>query len=114
MIHHERLRPLSHDYLADEWNLIEKGFHPEFLAQLKTMLAVGNGYLGTRCPEEGGPNAENGTFINGFYENPPLSTARKPTASRNWPDHLECDRQQDHQAFGDDDFWLPNANFLRP
>jgi trehalose/maltose hydrolase-like predicted phosphorylase len=52
MIHHERLRPPSHDYPADEWNIIEKGFHPEFLAQLETMLALGNGYLGMRgCPE---------------------------------------------------------------
>ena len=43
-------------YPADRWNIIEKGFHPEFLAQLETMLAVGNGYLGMRgCPEEGGP-----------------------------------------------------------
>jgi hypothetical protein len=24
MIHHERLRPPSHDYPADEWNVIEK------------------------------------------------------------------------------------------
>src|SRR5437762_13224043 len=59
MIHHERLRPPSRDYPADEWNVIEKRFHPEFLAQLETMLALGNGYLGMRgCPEEGGPNAE--------------------------------------------------------
>ena len=73
MIHHERLRPPSHDYPADEWNVIEKGFHPEFLAQLETMLALGNGYLGMRgCPEEGGPNAENTTLINGFYETNPI------------------------------------------
>ena len=73
MIHHERLRPPSHDYPADEWNVIEKGFHPEFLAQLETMLALGNGYLGMRgCPEEGGPNAENSTLINGFYETRPI------------------------------------------
>jgi alpha,alpha-trehalose phosphorylase len=72
MLHHERLRPPSHDYPADEWNVIEKAFHPELLAQLETMLALGNGYLGMRgCPEEGGPNAENGTFINGFYETCP-------------------------------------------
>jgi alpha,alpha-trehalose phosphorylase len=52
MIHHERQRPPSHDYPADEWNVIEKRFHPEFLAQLETMLALGNGYLGMRgCPE---------------------------------------------------------------
>ena len=48
MIHHERLRPPAHDYPADEWHVIEKAFHPEFLAQLETMLALGNGYLGMR------------------------------------------------------------------
>lgn len=73
MLHHERLRPPSHDYPADEWNLIEKRFHPEFLAQGETISALGNGYLGMRgCPEEGGPIAENGTFINGFYETRPI------------------------------------------
>ena len=37
------------------------------------MLALGNGYFGMRgCPEEGGPNAENGTYINGFYETWPI------------------------------------------
>jgi alpha,alpha-trehalose phosphorylase len=69
MIHHVPRRPPFHDFPADEWNVIEKSFHPEFLAQLETMLALGNGYLGMRgCPEEGGPNAENATLINGFYE----------------------------------------------
>jgi alpha,alpha-trehalose phosphorylase len=64
MIHHVPLRPPSRDFPADEWNVIEKGFHPEFLAQLETMLALGNGYLGMRgCPEEGGPNVENSTLI---------------------------------------------------
>src|SRR5208337_5525435 len=73
MIHHERLRPSSHDYPADEWNVIEKRFNPEFLAQLETMLALGNGYLGMRgCLEDGGPNAENSTLINGFYETYPI------------------------------------------
>ena len=49
MLHHVRLRPPTHDYPADEWNVIEKGFHPEFLAQLETMLALGNGALGPTC-----------------------------------------------------------------
>jgi len=31
MIHHERLRPPPHDYPADEWHLIEKRYHPEFV-----------------------------------------------------------------------------------
>ena len=54
MLHHERFRPSFREYPADEWNIVEKAFHPEFLAQLETMLALGNGYLGMRgCPEEG-------------------------------------------------------------
>src|SRR5215472_17305082 len=73
MIHHERLRPPPQEYPADEWHVIEQGFHPEFLAQLETMLSLGNGYLGMRgCPEDGGPNAENSTLINGFYETHPI------------------------------------------
>lgn len=38
----------SHDYPADEWNVVEKAFHPELRAQLETMLAFVNGYLGIR------------------------------------------------------------------
>src|ERR1700760_101989 len=78
MIHHERLRPPSHDYPADEWNIVEKGFHPEFLAQMETIMTVGNGYLGMRgCPEEGGPTVENSTLINGFYETRPITYAEE-------------------------------------
>ena len=51
----------------------KEAFHPEFAAQLETMLALGNGYVGMRgCPEEGGPNAENATLINGYYETHPI------------------------------------------
>src|ERR1700757_1964842 len=78
MIHHERLRPPSHDYPADEWNVVEKGFHPEFLAQMETIMTVGNGYLGMRgCPEEGEPTVENSTLINGFYETRPITYAEE-------------------------------------
>jgi hypothetical protein len=42
MIHQERLRPPLRDFPADEWNLVESGFHPEFLAQLETIMALGN------------------------------------------------------------------------
>jgi|SRR6516164_4827474 hypothetical protein len=52
---------------------LRKASTRSFLAQLETMLALGNGYLGMRgCPEEGGPNAENATLINGFYETRPI------------------------------------------
>jgi len=83
MLHHERLRPPSHDYPADEWNVIEKRFQPEFLAQLETVLALGNGYLGMRgCPEEGGPNAENSTSSMDSMKPGQSYTEKKPMASR--------------------------------
>ena len=116
MIHHERLRPPSHDYPADEWNIIEKGFHPEFLAQSETMLAVGNGYLGMRgCPEEGGPNAENGTFINGFYETWPIVYGEEAYGfAKTGQTIVNVTDSKIIKLFVDDEpFWLPNAHCLR-
>ena len=73
MIHHERLKPPPQDYAPDPWSLIEKSFHPEFIAQMEAVLALGNGYLGMRgAPEEGSPCVQNGTFVNGFYESWPI------------------------------------------
>lgn len=115
MIHHERLRPPSHDYPADEWNVIEKGFHPEFLAQLETMLALGNGYLGMRgCPEEGGPNAENTTLINGFYETRPIVYPEDAYGfAKVGQTILGVTDSKIIKLFVDDEpFWLPNANLL--
>ena len=116
MIHHERLRPPSHDYPADEWNIIEKGFHPEFLAQLETMLAVGNGYLGMRgCPEEGGPNVENGTFINGFYETRPIVYGEEAYGfAKTGQTIVNVTDSKIIKLFVDDEpFWLPNAHCVR-
>src|SRR5215813_12767449 len=116
MIHHERFRPPFHDYPADEWNIIEKSFHPEFLAQLETMLAVGNGYLGMRgCPEEGGPNAENGTFINGFYETRPIVYGEEAYGfAKTGQTIVNVTDSKIIKLFVDDEpFWLPNARFLR-
>ncbi len=115
MIHHERLRPPSHDYPADEWNVIERAFHPEFLAQLETMLALGNGYLGMRgCPEEGGPNAENTTLINGFYETRPIVYPEDAYGfAKTGQTILSVTDSKIIKLFVDDEpFWLPNANLL--
>jgi alpha,alpha-trehalose phosphorylase len=115
MIHHERLRPPLHDYPADEWNVIEKAFHPEFRAQLETMLALGNGYLGIRgCPEEGGPNAENGTFINGFYETRPIVYGEEAYGfAKTGQTILNVTDSKIIKLFVDDEpFWLPKARFL--
>ena len=115
MLHHERLRPPSHDYPADEWNVIEKNFHPEFLAQLETMLSLGNGYLGMRgCPEEGGPNAENGTFINGFYETWPIVYGEDAYGfAKTGQTICNVTDSKIIKLFVDDEpFWLPHANLL--
>src|SRR6201993_1807547 len=115
MIHHEPPRPPSPEYPADEWNVIEKGFHPEFLAQLETMLALGNGYLGMRgCPEEGGPNAENTTLINGFYETSPIVYPEEAYGfAKTGQTIIGVTDSKIIKLFVDDEpFWLPNANLL--
>src|SRR6476620_9043538 len=115
MIHHVPLRPPARDFPADEWNVIEKGFHPEFLAQLETMLAPGNGYLGMRgCPEEGGPSAENSTLINGFYETRPIVYPEDAFGfAKTGQTIFSVTDSKTIKLFVDDEpFWLPNANLL--
>ena len=115
MIRHERLRPPSADYPADEWNIIEKRFNPEFLAQSETMAALGNGYLGMRgCPEEGGPNAENGTFINGFHETWPIvyGEAAYGFAKTGQTIFNVTDAKVLKLFVDDEPFWLLNAKLL--
>src|SRR5215467_8694571 len=113
MIHHERLRLPHHDCPADEWHVIEKGFHPEFLAQFETMLALGNGYLGMRGgPEEGGPNVQNGTFINGFHETWPIVYSEDAYGfARTGQTMLNVTDSKIIRLFVDDEpFELPHAN----
>jgi alpha,alpha-trehalose phosphorylase len=115
MIHHVPLRPPFRDFPADEWNVIEKGFHPKFLAQLETMLALGNGYLGMRgCPEEGGPNAENATLINGFYETRPIVYGEEAYGfAKTGQTILNVTDSKIIKLFVDDEpFWLPDAHLL--
>src|SRR5215467_11445312 len=73
MLRHDRLKPSLQDYPPQEWSVLETSFHPEFMAQMETVLALGNGYLGMRgSPEEGSPCIQDGTFVNGFYESWPI------------------------------------------
>ena len=115
MLHHERLRPPSRDYPADEWNVVEKRFRPEFLAQLETMMALGNGYIGMRgCPEEGGPNAENSTLINGFYETRPIVYGEEAYGfAKTGQTICNVTDSKIIKLFVDDEpFWLPDANLI--
>jgi alpha,alpha-trehalose phosphorylase len=115
MLHHERLRPPPQDYPADEWNVIEKAIHPEFLAQSETMSALGNGYLGMRgCPEEGGPSGENCTLINGFYESWPIVYPEGAYGfAKTGQAILDVTDTKIIKLFIDDEpFWLPDARLL--
>ena len=115
MLHHKHLRPPPRDYPADEWNVIENGFHPEFLAQLETGFALSNGYIGIRgCPEEGGPSAENSTLINGFYETWPIIYPEEAYGfARTGQTIVNVTDSKIIKLFVDDEpFWLPNANLL--
>ena len=115
MIHHERVKPDHHVYPPDEWNIIEKKFNPDFLAQTETMLAVGNGYLGMRgCSEEGGPVGQEGTFINGFYESWPIVYGEEAFGyAKTGQTIVNATDTKIIKLYVDDEpFWLPNANML--
>ena len=116
MIRHKRLSPPGGDYPPDEWNVIEKEFRPDFLAQLETVLALGNGYIGMRgCPEEGGPNAENSTLINGFYETWPIVYAEDAYGfAKTGQTILNVTDSKTVKLFVDDEpFWLSHAQLLK-
>jgi alpha,alpha-trehalose phosphorylase len=116
MIRHKRLSPPVGDYPVDEWNVIEKEFRPDFLAQLETVLALGNGFIGMRgCPEEGGPSAENSTLVNGFYETWPIVYAEDAYGfAKTGQTILNVTDSKTIKLFVDDEpFWLSHAHLLK-
>jgi alpha,alpha-trehalose phosphorylase len=113
MLHHKRLRPPGQDYPPNVWGVIEKTFREEFIAQMETVMALGNGYLGMRgTPEEGGPCVENGTFINGFYESWPISYGEEAFGfARTGQTLLNVTDSKIIKLIVDDEpFWLAVAN----
>lgn len=69
-----RATVLPHDvYPVDTWALVERGFHPEALPLLETVMTLGNGMLGARGGfHTGFPAHQPGVLINGFYESWPI------------------------------------------
>jgi alpha,alpha-trehalose phosphorylase len=62
-----------HIYPPEEWRLVEKAFAPRYVAQMETVFATSNGYLGIRGAfEERAPVFQPGTFVNGFHETWPI------------------------------------------
>jgi alpha,alpha-trehalose phosphorylase len=63
-------------YPHDPFRLVEKKFNPARMAQMETLFAVANGYLGIRGTfEEGTPVFRKGTLVNGFHETWPITYA---------------------------------------
>ncbi len=115
MIHHERVKPPPYVYPADEWNLIEKKFMPQFLEMMETVFATANGYLGMRgCFEEGTPVANNGTYVNGFYESWPIVYGEEAYGfAKTGQTIVNVTDSKIIKLYVDDEpFYLPRANIL--
>lgn len=87
----------------------------ELTGQAETMFALSNGYLGMRgVTEEGSPVREPGTYLNGFYENRPISYGERaygfPTVGQSI---LNCPDGTVMKLFVDDEpLILPDAEIL--
>ena len=75
MIKRERkgIYAAQHIYPPDPWRITEKQFYPELIGLAETIFCTSNGYIGMRGAfEEGNPNYQNFTIVNGFYETWPI------------------------------------------
>ncbi|MFQ5966114.1 MAG: glycoside hydrolase family 65 protein [Acidimicrobiia bacterium] len=56
-------------YPVDEWAVIETQPREDLVSRSETLFALSNGYFGVRGTyDQGEPNHEPGTIVNGFYE----------------------------------------------
>ena len=116
MLQHEPLVPPRYIYPPDPWRWVEKQFYPKFLIQMETLFSTANGYLGMRGVfEEGTPVAENGTFINGFYESWPIVYAEEAYGfAKTGQTIVNATDSKIIKLYVDDEsFYLPTANLLR-
>ncbi|TFG60943.1 MAG: hypothetical protein E4H36_11215 [Spirochaetales bacterium] len=57
-----------------EWTIIEEGFDAARVPAGESVFSLANGSLGIRYSfEEGSPVYKPGTYVNGFYENLPIT-----------------------------------------
>lgn len=116
MLQHKPLIPPRYIYPPEPWRWVEKQFSPKFLIQMETLFSTANGYLGMRGVfEEGAPVAENGTFINGFYESWPIVYAEEAYGfARTGQTIVNATDSKIIKLYVDDEpFYLPTANLLR-
>ncbi len=61
-------------YPVDAWRIRELSFEPGFTARNETIFSLANGHLGLRGNFEEEPgNAVHGTYVNGFFEEAPIT-----------------------------------------
>ena len=69
MLHREIIGLPTTVYPVDEWALVETEVDEEYLPRAETLFSLSNGYVGMRgAPDEGRPQYDYGTFVNGFHE----------------------------------------------
>lgn len=118
MIRRERkgIYTAPHIYPPDPWKITEKRFYPELLGITETVFSTSNGYMGMRGVfEEGKPNHQNSTILNGFHETWPITYGEEAFGFTkmgqtvvNIPDSRIIRLYVD-----DEPFYLPTANLLR-
>ncbi|MBW4527167.1 MAG: hypothetical protein KME18_18605 [Phormidium tanganyikae FI6-MK23] len=116
MLHRKPIHPPKRIYPHDPWRWVETKFYPDCLAQMETLFSTANGYLGMRgvC-EEGDPVAQNGTFINGFYETYEIEYAEGAYGyAKTGQTIVNVTDSKLIKLYVDDElFYLPTANLLK-
>lgn len=116
MLHRKPIHPPKRIYPHDPWRWVETKFYPRCLAQMETLFSTANGYLGMRgvC-EEGDPVAQNGTFINGFYETYKIEYAEEAYGyAKTGQTIVDVADSKRIKLYVDDElFYLPTANLLK-
>ncbi|MBW4443613.1 MAG: glycoside hydrolase family 65 protein [Plectolyngbya sp. WJT66-NPBG17] len=116
MLHRKPIHPPKRIYPHDPWQWVETKFYPDCLAQMETLFSTANGYLGMRgvC-EEGDPVAQNGTFINGFYETYEIEYAEGAYGyAKTGQTIVNVTDSKLIKLYVDDElFYLPTANLLK-
>ncbi len=78
MLHREIVGLPTMVYPVDEWALVECEVDPDYLDRAETIFSLSNGYVGLRgAPDEGRPQHDLGTFVNGFHETWPITHAEE-------------------------------------
>lgn len=116
MLHRKPIHPSKRIYPHDPWRWVETQFYPDCLAQMETLFSTANGYLGMRgvC-EEGDPVAQNGTFINGFYESYKIQYAEEAFGYAKTGQTIAnvADSKIIKLYVDDELFYLPTAKLLK-